>query len=98
MRVNLDFEQVIHEIEFEEFMGKNINKYHKEFISWYYEKMPCKEGGTVFIQRKSLTYKYFDYQPILDWLNEKCPSCNAHIVRKNIVPGEEDKSLPYMCF
>ena len=97
MKVNVGFAVYIDVIEFKEFMGKNIDKYKKAFEDWYYEEV-IKYGFPVLQQRSDLTYKYFNTDVVIDWMNEVAPECNARIIQHKIEPGKEDTSLPYMCF
>lgn len=97
MKINVDFAVCVDVIEFEEFMGKDINKYKKNFENWYFEVVE-KFGIPVRQQRSTLKYKYFNSQPIVDWMNEVAPGCNARIIAKDVIPGQEDTSLPYMYF
>ena len=95
MKINIGFASFISLIEFNEFMGTDINKYKEEFEKWYFEE---KIVDDVPIYPQQLKYKYFDAEPIVDWMNQVAPGCNARIISKKLVPGEEDTSLPYMCF
>ena len=95
MKVNVGFAIFVTIIEFDEFMGKDVDKYKEEFEKWYFEER-LVNGLPVYPHQ--LKYKYFNAEPIVDWMNEVAPGCNARILEKDIKPGEEDKSLPYMCF
>lgn len=95
MKVNVDFAVCIDVIEFKEFMGNNIDKYKECFERWYFEETLI-DGVPVY--HHQLKYKYFNAEPIVDWLNEVAPKCNARIVATDIIPGKEDTSLPYMYF
>ena len=95
MKVNVSFGSFISVIEFNEFMGKAINKYKEEFEKWYFEE---KIVNDMPIYPHQLKYKYFNAEPIVDWMNQQKPECNAKIIFEKVVPGKEDTSLPYMCF
>ena len=93
MKVNIDFAQYVAVIEFEPFLGEDINEYKKEFEKWYFIKK-----GRRIIQNSKLNYDCFDAQVIIDWLKISSPNCRARIVEPFLNVGEEDKNLPYMCF
>lgn len=93
MKVNIDFAQYVAVIEFEPFLGEDVNEYKKEFEKWYFIKK-----GRRIIQNPKLHYDCFDAQVIIDWLNIASPSCKAKIVEPFLNIGEEDESLQYMCF
>ena len=96
MKVNIDFGGLILDvIEFEPFLGADIEKFSLEFNNWYYEPVE-KYGITVLGPKSSLPYEYLSSQVILDWMHEVAPDCNARLIAKNIKLGEEDTSLPYM--
>lgn len=97
MKVNIGRSVSIDVIEFEPFLGDDIEKYKTEFEKWYFELIHI--GNLPYgVQRSSLKYKNLDGIPIVDWMNEVAPGCNARIIAKNLFPGQEDKNLPYMCF
>lgn len=91
MKVNIDFAQYVAVIEFEPFLGEDINEYKKEFENWYFIK-----SGRRIKQNPKLHYKCFDAQVIIDWLKIASPKSRARIVEPFLNVGEEDKSLPYM--
>lgn len=95
MRVNVDFATFIDEIEFEPFLGENVDIYKKKFEEWYFTQNI--ENG-IPIYPNQIKYKYFDAKPLVDWLNEVKPNCKARINKKEIEPGKEDKKLPYIYF
>lgn len=94
MKVNIGFAQYVATIEFKPFLGENIEKYQEAFEDWYYEEV--EEG--VRQQRSDLNYEVFDTQVIIDWMLEVAPRCDAKIIEPFLKVGEEDESLPYMCF
>lgn len=93
MKVNIDFAQYVAVIEFEPFLGEDINEYKKEFEKWYFIK-----NGRRIMQNPKLHYDFFDAQVIIDWLKIASPNCKAKIVEPFLNIGEEDESLQYMCF
>lgn len=95
MKVNVDFATFIDEIEFEPFLGEVVKTYKEGFEKWYFAQI-IENDVPVYLHQKR--YKYFDAKPIVDWLNEIEPKCNAKITKKNINPGDEDTSLQYMYF
>lgn len=95
MRANVDFATFIDEIEFKAFLGNDINIYKECFEKWYFSQN--MENG-IPIYPNQLKYKYFDAEPIVGWMNEISPTCDAKITKKGIEPGEEDTSLQYMYF
>lgn len=94
MKVNIDFAQYVSTIEFKPFLGEDIEKYQEAFEEWYFEEV--EEG--IREQRSDLDYEVFDTQVIIDWLLEASPKCDAKIIESFLKVGEEDESLPYMCF
>ncbi len=97
MKVNIGFAQYVSTIEFKPFLGDDIEKYIEAFEEWYYEEI-VEEDGSLLQQRSDLSYDCFDTQVIIDWLLEADPTCEAKIIEPFLRPGEEDESLPYMCF
>lgn len=93
MKVNIDFAEYIAVIEFEPFLGEDIDEYKKELEKWYFIKK-----GRRIIQNPKLHYDRFDAQVIIDWLKIASPKCRARIVEPFLNVGEEDATLPYMCF
>lgn len=98
MKVNIDFASYIDVIEFEAFLGDDIEKYKEAFNSWYYEEKPSEHGGKILVQRNNLKYEVFDVNVILDWIKEVAPNANVHLIKCGLVPGTEDKDLPTMYF
>lgn len=96
MIVNMDCCDIIYVIEFEPFMGQDIEEYQAKFNDWYYEEVMIS-GYRVIRQKSTLHYTELDYLPVIDWLNETCPTCNARLVCK-CKPGDEDPDKQYMCF
>lgn len=84
MKANLNFATRIDEIEFKAFLGTDIERYQKYFEQWYY----TPEND--YLQMRAET--------IIKWMLLVAPKCNARITKSWIIPGEEDTSLPYMCF
>ena len=84
MKVNAYFAIWIDVIEFEPFMGTDSEVYQYAFLDYY-----CTNWNDNM---------YMVSETIVKWMNEVAPGCNARILEKDIKPGEEDKSLPYMCF
>ena len=90
MKVNIGFAQYVATIEFKAFLGEDV----EAFEDWYFEEL---EDGTIR-KRPNLNNEVFDAQVIIDWLLEASPECNAKIIEPFLKVGEEDESLPYMCF
>ncbi len=97
MKVNIGFVQYVSIIEFKPFLGDDIDKYKEAFEDWYFIEVE-DEDGISRERRPDLTYDCFDTQVIIDWLLEADPTCEAKIIEPFLRPGEEDESLPYMCF
>lgn len=95
MKVNIDFAEYVAVIEFEPFLGEDIKAYQKAFNSWFFI---VNKKGTIIKQNPNLHYDYFDAQVIIDWLKIASPKCKAKIVEPFLKVGEEDSTLPYMCF
>lgn len=93
MKVNIDFAQYVATIEFEPFLGNDINEYKQAFEKWYFVKK-----GKIIKQNPKLHYDCFDAQVIIDWLKMVAPKCKPKIIEPYLNVGEEDKSLPYMYF
>ena len=99
MKFNAGFAVFVDVIEFEPFMGENIEKYIEAFDKWYFEDsiifgIPTHHAKEKHIQR----FKYFNGEVIVAWMNEVAPECNARIVQYHIPPEQEDTSLPGMYF
>lgn len=97
MKVNIGFAQYVATIEFKPFLGDDIEKYREAFEKWYFEEEKTEEG-IVIKERSDLHYDCFNTQVIIDWLLEVSPKCGAKIIEPFLKSGQEDKSLPYMCF
>lgn len=97
LKVNIDFAQYISTIEFEPFLGDNIEEYQKAFEEWFYEKVETKTG-TLIQMRSKFNYKYLNAQVIIDWINEVSSNSNPKIIAEFIEVGHEDPTLPIMCF
>ena len=96
MKANVHYGGLLFDvIEFEPFLGTDIEKYTLEFNNWYYEPT-VRYGVNILTQRSSLPYKSLSTQVVIDWMHEVSPDCNAKLIAKNIKLGEEDKNLPYM--
>ena len=98
MRVNVDFASYIDVIEFDPFLGENIDDYKKAFELWYYEERCSENVGKVLMQRSNLKYEIFDINVIIDWIKEVAPNSNVHIIKCGLEQGTEDDTLPKMCF
>ncbi|MBR2787130.1 MAG: hypothetical protein IKD76_06565 [Clostridia bacterium] len=94
MKVVIDFATDASIIEFEPFLGADIEVYQKKFEEWYYEE---KTRG-VFGQRSDLPYEIFDVNVVIDWIKEVAPDANPRIIVEEIKPSEVDSSLPGMYF
>ena len=95
MKVNLNFTLFIDVIEFEPFMGNYLERYVHEFYEWFhYKRFPSNETKSGFIYKEEI-YSW-NAIPVVDWMNEIAPECNAKIIARDIKPGQEDKNLPYM--
>ena len=96
MKANVDLGGLLLDvIEFEPFLGADIEKYTLGFNNWYYEHT-VEYGIGVLQQRSDLPYKSLSTQVVLDWMYEVAPECNAKLIATDIKLGEEDTSLPYM--
>ena len=84
MKMNLGFAIYVDEIEVKAFLGPKAERYQECFDKWFHENWNDD------LQMNSETG--------IRWMLFVSPTCNARITRKNIKPGEEDTSLPYMCF
>lgn len=96
MKANVDLGGLLLDvIEFEPFLGTDIEKYTLGFNNWYYEHT-VEYGIGVLQQRSDLPYKSLSTQVVLDWMYEVAPGCNARLIARDIKLGEEDTNLPYM--
>ena len=98
MNVNISFALYIDVIEFDAFLGDNIEEYQRAFDSWYYEAETSGYGGIVLKQRSELKYKILDVNVIIDWINEVSSNANVCILARGLTPGTEDPNLPTLCF
>ena len=72
-----------------------VKRKKENFEKWYFEQILVDDVPVYHHQSK---YKFFNAEPIVDWMNEVAPGCNARIIAENLNPGAEDTSLPYMYF
>ena len=98
MKVNIGFAQYVAVIEFEPFMGDNIEDYQRAFENWFFEEYKNETGGYSIRIRPRFNYKCFDAQVIIDWIKEVAPQSNPRIIASFIDVGEEDPTLPAMYF
>lgn len=101
MKVIVDFTQDWYLIEFEPFLGEQIEKYQEEFEKWYYEEhSEIIEGKklTCMRQRSDLPYKFFDITPIIDWMKEVAPNSKPRVIKHYVWGEKYDKSLPKLNF
>lgn len=98
MRANVFLGQWIDVVEFEPFMGDDIDEYEKKIEEFFYETVKDEDGDLVEVFRKDLPYTYLSGEAVVYWMNLVAPSSRARLVNSDIIPGKEDKSLPYICF
>lgn len=102
MKAYISFGATFYLVEFEPFMGKNIKKYQKEFEKWYYEEIVGVVNGKKKVlgyePRKDLPYKYFDLEPIFDWMREMSPTSNPRVLEEHLFTDKFDKKIPGMYF
>ena len=99
MKINVGFAVFIDVIEFEPFLGENIQNYIEAFDKWYFEDSDISGIVTHHAKEKHIKrFKYFDGNVIIAWMNEVAPKCNARIVQYHIPPEQEDLTLPSMYF
>ena len=96
MKVVIDFAQDASVIEFNQFLGDDIEEYLEEFEKWYYDDVD--EMGCYEKKKCHAHYKYFDVDVIIDWIKEVAPESNPKILIRNIKPKEADSSLPRLYF
>ena len=92
MKVSIDFAEYVAVIEYEPFLGEDITKYKKEFDKWYFQRVRKMK------YKKKKDNEIFDANLVIEWLKITSPNCKAKIVEPFLNIGEEDESLPYMCF
>ena len=95
MKVSINFPTIASIIEFEPFLGNDIEKYLEEFEKWYFE---IDERGYYKIKDRHLHYEYLDDEVIIDWIKEIAPESNLKILIRNIKPEDVDPSLPGLYF
>lgn len=98
MKVNVAFDYGVNVIEFEPFMGEDIEKYQKAIEDYYYEESEDEDGEMVIQLKKCFDYSYFGLEHIVMWFEKVAPNSGIHVVARDIPNGKEDKSLPYICF
>ncbi len=101
MKIVVDFAQSWYIVEFNPFLGKNGNKYQKEFEKWYYEEYTETIEGKKLVgkrKRSDLPYKVFDITPIVDWMKEVSPDANPIVIDYGEWDTKYDKKLPAMYF
>lgn len=97
MRINAGFAVYVDVIEFEPFMGENIDDYKKAFEEWYFEEVDFN-GILILQQKANLNVDGLNGNAIVTWMNEVAPGCNAKIVQYHIPHEKEDTTLPGMYF
>lgn len=102
MKVNLYFGLLVDVIEFKPFFSNDLDKYKEEFEKWYMENFCEKKEllhfGPIYTLRKDIQHRCLNAEMIIEWMNEVYPESNAKVIAKELKLGEEDTSLPYMCF
>lgn len=101
MKINVCYPELVDEIEFEPFLGKNIKKYKQAFDEWYYDEVVEYSGRKKhvgYFPKKRFDNIYFDTNVIITWIKEVAPQANPRIIRSDIPAGQEDKTLPCMAF
>lgn len=98
MKANVFLGQWIDVIEFEPFIGENIEEYEKKIEEFFYETIKDEDGDLVEVFKTGLPYTYLSGEAVTYWMNLVSTSANARVVEKDVVPGKEDESLPYICF
>ena len=94
MKVNVGYSGFIDVIEFEPFLGEDMEKYKDEFAKWFFELVYIGHLP-YYVKKASLHYKDIDGEAVVDWMNETAPGCNAKILQKKLFSWQEDKSLPH---
>ena len=89
MRVVIGFPLIASIIEFEPFLGEDIEVYLKEFEEWYSKN---------FSPWKKSSRGVFDVNTVIDWIKEVAPEANPKIIVEEIDPDEVDPDLPGMYF
>lgn len=84
MKINIGFAVYVDVIEFKPFIGEDIQVYQNAFLDYY-----CRNWNENM---------YMNTETIVKWMLKRDPNCRAKILEKGIKPGNEDTSLPYMCF
>lgn len=97
MKINAGFAIYVDVIEFEPFMGADINDYKEAFEKWYFENVDIN-GIPVLKKKAILSVDGLNGKAIVSWMNEVAPGCNARIVQYHIPPEQEDPTLPGMYF
>lgn len=98
MKVNVLFDNGVDVIEFEPFLGDDIEVYREAIEKYFYDEIIDEDGCIELRFKKSLGYTYFGLEQLIDWMKKVALNCNVRIVSRGIKEGKEDKRLPYLCF
>ena len=95
MKVSINFPTIASIIEFEPFLGDDMEKYQEQFDLWYKYNFEPYRGE----QNKDGKYhKIFDENVVIDWIKEVAPESNPSVLVEEIKLEEVDSSLPGLYF
>lgn len=95
MRVIIGFPMQLNIIEFEPFLGHNIEVYQEKFEEWYsknYSRYSC------YGKKKCAEPQIFDVNVVIKWIEEVAPEASPKILEKDIKLDDVDETLPGMYF
>ena len=95
LKVIVDFATYGSLIEFDPFLGDDIELYQKAFEEWYYEE---SQGGRLLRQRSDLKYTTFGVDVIIDWIKEVSPNSNPVVLERLIEFPNIDRNIPALYF
>lgn len=98
MKVNVLFDRGVDVIEFEPFLGEDIEAYREAAEKYFYDEIVDEDGFIELRFKKELGYPCFGLEQLMAWMKEVAPNCNVRVVSKGIPEGNEDETLPYLCF
>lgn len=95
MKVIIDFPKALSLIQFNPFLGEDIELYQQEFEKWY------SKNYTPYIGEKNKKGNYnktFDAYIVIDWIKEVAPESKPVMIAEEIDENKVDSSLPRMYF
>ena len=85
MKVNVFLGQWIDVIEFEPFIGENIEEYERKIEEFFYETIKDEDGDLVEVFKTGLPYTYLSGEAVTYWMNLVSTSANARVIEKEAI-------------